>query len=105
MGGTLRQSGRDGLVGRWTHAHERDHDGARVFVGPGVELGLSRGRRVLVLAADGRFEDRAPGATDRSVASRGHWTLEGGELVLAFADGRVQRHGCTLRPDGTLELR
>ena len=105
MGGTLKADGSGSIVGRWTHAHERDHDGARVFVGPGVRLGLSRGRRVLELAADGRFTDHSPGAADRSVATRGRWTLEGGDLRLRYTDGREQRYRCQVATDGTLELR
>ncbi len=80
-----------GLAGEWIHAHERDTPDARVFVGPEVKLGLSRGRTVYEFAADGRFTESGPGPTDRTAARSGSATVEGGVLVLKYDDGTQRR--------------
>ena len=93
------------LVGRWTHAHERDEPGARVFVGPSVRLGLSRGRRILEFDDTGGFTDTAPGPTDRSRSRQGRYETQRDEIVLKYDDGTVDRTRFELADDGTLRLR
>jgi hypothetical protein len=97
----FRQSG---LVGRWIHAHERDTDAARVYVGPDVKLGLSRGRTIYEFKNDGSFVESGPGPTDRTTARRGRASAEDGVLVLMYSDGteRQLRFECAV--DGTLHL-
>jgi hypothetical protein len=101
----LKREGPSALVGRWTHAHERDEGGARVFVGPTVRLGLSRGRRVLEFDDAGGFIDTAPGPTDRVHSRKGRYRVEGNELVLNYADDGEERLTFELAGDGTLRLR
>lgn len=80
-----------GLVGKWIHAHERDTDAARVYVGPDVKLGLSRGRTVYEFGPDGRFTESGPGPADRTAARRGKAEIEGDVLVLKYEDGTERR--------------
>jgi len=80
-----------GLVGRWIHAHERDTAQARVFVGPEVKLGLSRGRRGYEFKEDGSFVESGPGPTDRTTTRRGQALIEGDALLLKYGDGTERR--------------
>ena len=96
---------RSRLVGKWIHAHERDTTEARVFVGPQIELGLSRGRTRYEFNDDGRFTESGPGPTDRTTARSGRATIEGGTLVLKYRDGAERRIRFELSSDGSLHLR
>jgi hypothetical protein len=78
-------------MGKWIHAHERDTDEARVYVGPEVKLGPSRGRTVYEFAEDGSFTESGPGPTDRTSARRGRAHVEGDVLVLKYGDGSQRR--------------
>ncbi len=80
-----------GLVGKWIHAHERDTDEARVYVGPEVRLGLSRGRTVYEFGPDGRFTESGPGPTDRTRARSGKAAVDGDVLILKYGDGSERR--------------
>jgi hypothetical protein len=70
------------IVGDWVHAHERDHDGVRVFVDAAESLPPSRGRRRLSLRADGSFDEARPGADDRTAGASGTYEFDGQRLVL-----------------------
>jgi hypothetical protein len=91
-------------VGRWIHAHERDTDAVRVYVGPEVKLGLSRGRTSYEFKEDGSFVESAPGPTDRTTARRGRACVEDGVLVLAYSDGTERQLRFDCAADGTLHL-
>ena len=73
---------KESLCGRWVHSHEEDAEGQKVFRPADFPFPPSRGRLSFELAADGSAHVRHPGASDRSVGSRGHWKLEGDVLEL-----------------------
>ena len=71
------------LCRRWVHSHEEDSAGATVFRPAEFSFPPSRGRKSIELRADGTLRDFAIGATDRSVARDGQWTLnDDGQLAL-----------------------
>lgn len=74
---------RDALVGSWTHSHEDDTAGTRVYRPASHPFPPSRGRDSFELAADGTLLERGIGAADRPATSRGTWELTGAdELIL-----------------------
>lgn len=92
-------------MGKWIHAHERDDDEARVYVGPEVKLGLSRGRTSYEFHADGAFTESGPGPTDRTGTRGGAATVDGDTLVLKYGDGTERRVRFALAEDRSLRLR
>jgi hypothetical protein len=77
------------LLGDWVHAHERDRDGATVYVGSEEPLPPSRGRQRFKFLDDGTFLEGRPGADDRAVKDAGTYELDGSRLVL-HRDGASQ---------------
>lgn len=94
------------IVGSWVHAHERDHDDARVFAEGTTPLPPSRGRRRLKLLPDGTFAEAMAGADDRLAVSSGTYAYDGNMLTLKYDDpSRPEtKLKTSLSPDGkTLE--
>jgi hypothetical protein len=76
------------LARRWLHAHEEDAPGHRVFRPDSHPLPPSRGRTGYDLQPDGRAVKVGPGATDRSVAAQGTWTLDAQGRVVVRIPGQ-----------------
>ena len=70
------------IVGDWIHAHERDGDGARLFVSAEETLPPSRGRQRLVFRYDGSFVEGRPGPDDKKVSASGTYSFDDKQLVL-----------------------
>ncbi len=93
-----------GVVGRWTHVHEEDHDDVWVFRPAGTALPPARGRASLLLDAGGDATAGYPGADDRGVTDEGSWSLAGDLLTVTGAAGTTTYQVVSSRPD-RLELR
>jgi hypothetical protein len=93
-----------GVVGRWTHVHEEDHDGLQVFRPAGTDLPPARGRTSLRLDAGGDATAGYPGPDDRGVTDDGSWSLSGDLLTVTGAAGTTTYQVVSVEAD-RLELR
>ena len=80
------------LHGRWVHSHEEDADDERVYRPADYPFPPSRGRDSFELRPDGTATEWTPGATDRSVAKEGRWTLERGGRVALRGPHEAKAH-------------
>lgn len=93
---------RDALVGAWTHAHEEDTPGTRVYRPATQPFPPSRGRDSFTLAPDGTLVERAIGPADRSGEAAGTWTLGDDDTLTLRAGGRSSErvlHVVSVVPD------
>ncbi len=77
---------RSDVVGSWSHAHEEDHDGLRVYRPSGSGLPPSRGRESFTLHDDASAVRATPGPVDAGVSAQARWSVDG-ELLHVEGPG------------------
>jgi hypothetical protein len=66
----------ENLLGAWSHSHEEDHDGLRVFRHAGYPFPPSRGRLGFELLPDGAARYSGLTQDDRPGLATCRWTLD-----------------------------
>jgi len=78
------ETGRTPPIGSsWTHSHEEDDDGVRVYrpTGSFAFPPTRAGRETLVFGANGELIVQSPGPDDRPRGSASHWAALGGSRL------------------------
>jgi hypothetical protein len=74
----------EGLVGRWTHSFEEDHDDIAVYRPSDHAFPRARGRGGMEFSTDGSFTEWAVGRGDAREAVPGRWrTAEANTVAVS----------------------
>lgn len=72
----------------WTHSHEEDSEGIKVYRPSEYNFPPSRGRDGFELKENGEFIRYGVGATDKQEAVVGRWIPEGENKIQVFFDNQ-----------------
>lgn len=75
----------------WTHSHEEDSEGIKVYRPSEYNFPPSRGREGFELTEDGKFIRYGIGASDRPEAIVGTWTTKGDNKIQVSLDRQNNR--------------
>ncbi|NUQ23162.1 MAG: hypothetical protein HUU34_04365 [Saprospiraceae bacterium] len=87
--GVSKKSPPTELYNHWTHSHEEDTAGAKVFRPSTYAFPLSRGREGFEIKADGSFTRYAIAATDGTEKMPGQWKMKGKGVIEVTLDNKT----------------
>ncbi len=83
----------------WTHSHEDDKNGLRVYRPSTYNFPLSRGREGFEIMSDGTLKYYAIAASDGIIEKTGTWKLKSKNLLVFLIDGRAS-YSYVIKADG-----